>query len=139
MIGLLVTLKVLHRAHEPERVVFKFTEVVITDATEQSADAPCLIRGSIPAHGFVPLHSHAYPETFLAISGAIKGLIDGEWVDAADGRTSERISPAHDVVAVGEVHARPHDVPELEAGLAEGRLNDREDSPGLRAGVARVL
>ncbi len=27
-----------------------------------------------------------------------QNLIDGRWVDAADGRTSERMSPAHDVV-----------------------------------------
>ena len=27
-----------------------------------------------------------------------RNLIDGRWVDAADGRTSERMSPAHDVV-----------------------------------------
>jgi betaine-aldehyde dehydrogenase len=27
-----------------------------------------------------------------------QNLIDGQWVDAADGRTSERVSPAHDVV-----------------------------------------
>ena len=27
-----------------------------------------------------------------------QNLIDGRWVDAADGRTSERLSPAHDVV-----------------------------------------
>ena len=27
-----------------------------------------------------------------------QNLINGRWVDAADGRTSERMSPAHDVV-----------------------------------------
>ena len=27
-----------------------------------------------------------------------ENLIDGRWVDAADGATSERVSPAHDVV-----------------------------------------
>jgi quercetin dioxygenase-like cupin family protein len=49
------------------------------------ADAPCLIRGSIPAHGFVPLHSHADPETFLVISGELSGLIGGAWVPVRPG------------------------------------------------------
>ncbi len=48
-------------------------------------DAPCLIRGSIPPHRFVPLHSHADPETFVAISGEMSGLIDGAWVPIRSG------------------------------------------------------
>jgi mannose-6-phosphate isomerase-like protein (cupin superfamily) len=49
------------------------------------ADAPCLMRGSIPPHGLVPLHSHADPETFVAISGEMQGLVDGEWVPVRPG------------------------------------------------------
>jgi quercetin dioxygenase-like cupin family protein len=47
-------------------------------------DAPCAILGSIPPGGVIPLHSHADPETFLALSGEVEGLSlspDGaEWV-----------------------------------------------------------
>jgi quercetin dioxygenase-like cupin family protein len=39
--------------------------------------SPCLIRGTIPRGGFVPLHSHAEPETVLAISGRVEGLTEG--------------------------------------------------------------
>ena len=37
-------------------------------------DLPCVMRGTIPPGGVVPLHSHADPETFLPLSGAIEGL-----------------------------------------------------------------
>ena len=37
-------------------------------------DLPCVMRGTIPPGGMVPLHSHADPETFLALSGAVEGL-----------------------------------------------------------------
>lgn len=32
-------------------------------------DQPCVMWGTIPAGGVVPLHSHAPPETFIALSG----------------------------------------------------------------------
>jgi quercetin dioxygenase-like cupin family protein len=51
--------------------------------------APCIMRGTIPPGGVVPLHSHQDPETFLAISGEVEGLVhsaDGfEWVPIAPG------------------------------------------------------
>jgi quercetin dioxygenase-like cupin family protein len=59
--------------------------VAFLTPVDGDADAPCLIHGSIPAHGFVPLHSHADPETFLVISGEISGLIGGEWVPVRPG------------------------------------------------------
>lgn len=52
-------------------------------------DTPCVMRGTIPPGGVVPLHSHADPETFLAQAGELEGLVhyddDSRWV---------RISPA---------------------------------------------
>jgi uncharacterized RmlC-like cupin family protein len=39
-----------------------------------ATDLPCLMRGTIPPGGMVPLHSHADPETFLALSGTLDGL-----------------------------------------------------------------
>lgn len=46
--------------------------------------SPCIIRGTIPPGVFVPLHSHADPETFVHISGEFEGLseTDGhfEWI-----------------------------------------------------------
>lgn len=48
------------------------------------SNVPCVMRGTIPPGGIIPLHSHADPETFLALSGEIEGLVqcDGgfEWV-----------------------------------------------------------
>jgi quercetin dioxygenase-like cupin family protein len=39
---------------------------------------PCVMRGTIPPGGFVPLHSHADPETFLHVSGRLEGLTFSE-------------------------------------------------------------
>jgi quercetin dioxygenase-like cupin family protein len=38
---------------------------------------PCLFRGTIPPGGGVPLHSHADPEAFVAVSGAVEGYVVG--------------------------------------------------------------
>jgi quercetin dioxygenase-like cupin family protein len=52
-------------------------------------DAPCAMRGSIPAGGIVPLHSHPEPETFVVISGDVEGLVraggDDPWVPLRPG------------------------------------------------------
>jgi quercetin dioxygenase-like cupin family protein len=42
--------------------------------TAPEEGAPCVMRGTIPPGGFVPLHSHADPETFLVVSGQADGL-----------------------------------------------------------------
>lgn len=39
-----------------------------------SDDGPCLMRGTIPPGGLVPMHSHADVETFYAVSGELEGL-----------------------------------------------------------------
>jgi quercetin dioxygenase-like cupin family protein len=50
------------------------------------ADAPCVLRGTIPAGGFVPLHSHPDPETFIGGEGELFGF-DGEaWVRVGAGQ-----------------------------------------------------
>jgi quercetin dioxygenase-like cupin family protein len=36
---------------------------------DADGDLPCVMRGTIPPGGVVPLHSHADPETFLSLSG----------------------------------------------------------------------
>ena len=50
----------------------------------------CVLLGMIPAGGFVPLHSHPDPETFIAISGDLEGLAERpggfDWVQIAPGR-----------------------------------------------------
>jgi quercetin dioxygenase-like cupin family protein len=48
--------------------------------------APCVMRGTIPPGGVVPLHSHADPETFLMVEGEMHGFRDGRWelVEAGD-------------------------------------------------------
>jgi quercetin dioxygenase-like cupin family protein len=51
--------------------------------------APCVMRGTIPSGGSVPLHSHPEPESFIAISGEVEGLLraDGSfrWVTIRPG------------------------------------------------------
>ena len=39
-----------------------------------TGDVPCILRGTIPPGGFVPLHSHPDPETFIGVSGVLEGL-----------------------------------------------------------------
>jgi quercetin dioxygenase-like cupin family protein len=51
-------------------------------------NAPCIMRGMIPPGVFVPLHSHAAPETFLHISGGLEGL-----TQTAEGFQWVRIKP----------------------------------------------
>jgi quercetin dioxygenase-like cupin family protein len=41
--------------------------------------APCVMRGTIPAGGVVPLHSHADPETFYVVEGAAERYRDEGW------------------------------------------------------------
>jgi quercetin dioxygenase-like cupin family protein len=41
----------------------------------QAADElPCLMRGTIPGGGVVPLHSHPDTETFVGVAGELEGL-----------------------------------------------------------------
>jgi quercetin dioxygenase-like cupin family protein len=39
-----------------------------------SADAPCVMLGTMPPGMMVPLHTHADPETFYLLSGAVEAL-----------------------------------------------------------------
>lgn len=51
--------------------------------------APCVMRGTIPPGGFVPLHSHPDPETYLPVSGELEGLVPSDerfrWIPIAPG------------------------------------------------------
>ncbi len=60
-----------------------------------------------------------------------QNLIDGKWVDAADGATSERISPAHDVV-VGRYPAGG--VEDLDRAVGGGSEGLRRGSVAAHAG-----
>jgi len=41
---------------------------------------PCVLRGTIPPGGVVPLHSHEDTETFLLTGGEIEGFGAGGWI-----------------------------------------------------------
>jgi quercetin dioxygenase-like cupin family protein len=41
--------------------------------------APCLLRGTIPPGGVVPLHSHADPETFIVLAGTAESYTGDDW------------------------------------------------------------
>ena len=64
------------------------TVEILTSPQEIQNDF-CILRGTIPPGGFVPLHSHPDTEDFLVISGEIEGLKqDGEdhaWIGAKAG------------------------------------------------------
>jgi quercetin dioxygenase-like cupin family protein len=70
---------------------------------------PCVMRGTIPPRGSVPLHSHADPETFLMLAGDVEGLVmspEGHrWVAIRPGEVFH--------VPGGAPHAwrNPNDVP----------------------------
>ena len=59
----------------------------VTDPAEE--DAPCIMRGTVPPGVSIPLHSHADPETFLPLSGRLRGLTfhgeEFEWVEIRPG------------------------------------------------------
>jgi len=46
---------------------------------------PASIRGAIPPGVSVPLHSHTEPETFVALSGTVEGLVRADWVRVGAG------------------------------------------------------
>jgi anti-sigma factor ChrR (cupin superfamily) len=46
---------------------------------------PCVLRGTIPAGGVVPLHSHADPETFVVLDGELEGFLGDAWSRFAAG------------------------------------------------------
>ncbi|HEX6869067.1 MAG TPA: aldehyde dehydrogenase family protein [Candidatus Limnocylindrales bacterium] len=64
-----------------------------------------------------------------------ENLIDGDWVDAADGRTFERMSPAHDVV-VGRYPAAGVD--DLERAVAAARRTFDDGAWPMMPGVERA-
>lgn len=51
---------------------------------------PCLLRGTVPPGGIVPIHRHADPETFVVNSGRLEALRetgDGpEWIAVGPGQ-----------------------------------------------------
>jgi quercetin dioxygenase-like cupin family protein len=49
------------------------------------AGAPCALRGSVPPGGFVPVHKHADPETFIPVSGELQALVGAEWIAIGPG------------------------------------------------------
>lgn len=46
---------------------------LLTSLAGEASD-PCIMRGTIPPGGIVPLHSHADPEIFIMQSGDLDGL-----------------------------------------------------------------
>jgi hypothetical protein len=86
-----VTREAVAHLVEPER--FEILDVMgptIQFLTSPEADDlwPCVMRGTIPPGVDIPLHSHRDPETFVAISGEVEGL-----VDAPEGMKWVRITP----------------------------------------------
>jgi uncharacterized RmlC-like cupin family protein len=62
-------------------------------------ELPCLLRGTVPGGGVVPLHSHPDPETFVGVDGQLDGL------------TRYRDGTAWVPVGAGDIFHVPGDVP----------------------------
>ena len=84
--------------------------IEILTRPDTDTSAPGLVRGHIAPGGFVPMHSHQDPETFVILRGAIEGLTwqasdQPLWVPVAEG---------------GVFHVPPH---------ARHALRNREAAP----------
>ena len=78
--------------HTARLVLVRGTEVVevlgptieFLTAPETDDASPCIMRGTVPSGVFVPLHSHADPETCILVSGKLDALTHSdagfEWV-----------------------------------------------------------
>ncbi len=105
--------------HVPQADVFGPTIEFLTEP-DQGSGAPCLMRGSIPPGGVVPLHRHPDPETFIALSGELEGL-----AMSSDDFTWVRIGPG-DVFHVpgGAKHAfrNPGTTPAVQVVVSTARI-----------------
>jgi quercetin dioxygenase-like cupin family protein len=64
-------------------------------------DAYCVVRGTIPPHGGVPLHSHTDAESFYVLSGEAEAL-----VQTTDGLEWQRLRPGDFIhIPAGNKHA----------------------------------
>lgn len=82
--------------------------------------APCVMRGTTPPGAVVPLHSHADPETFLALSGEFEAL-------AYAGRE------------FNWVRVRPGDVLHIPGGAKHALRNrSREPAVNILVSTARI-
>jgi quercetin dioxygenase-like cupin family protein len=86
----------MHAAHSAQRtarvVLVPSTDVVevlgptieFLTAPETDDASACIMRGTVPSGVFIPLHSHADPETFILASGELDALTYSdtgfEWV-----------------------------------------------------------
>jgi quercetin dioxygenase-like cupin family protein len=79
--------RLIHPADLERLDVLGPTIQFVTDSTEE--DGPCIMRGTVPPGVSIPLHSHADPETFVPVSGRLRGLVfrgeDFEWIEIRPG------------------------------------------------------
>jgi quercetin dioxygenase-like cupin family protein len=79
--------RLVRKGTSPVFDVFGPTLEFLSPPTEEATY--CVLRGVIPPGGFVPLHSHLDPESFLILSGTVQVLTergDGlQWLDVAPG------------------------------------------------------
>ena len=63
--------------------------IQVVTALDGSDETPCVLVGTIPGGGMVPLHSHPDPETFVTRAGTVEALLslhDGpRWVALVPG------------------------------------------------------
>jgi len=80
------------RLIHPERLdtidVLGPTIQFVTNPDEEEG-GPCIMRGTVPPGVVIPLHRHADPETFIPLSGHLRGVMfhgDAfEWIDVRPG------------------------------------------------------
>jgi Cupin domain len=80
----------------------------------------CVMKGTIPAGGSVPLHSHLDPESFFVISGRAQVLIERadrlEWIDVKAGDF------VHIPGGAKHAHRNPSNGPVVELATSTPRL-----------------
>ena len=63
-------------AHESPVVDLMGPTIQVLGEPDELDGGICVMLGTIPPDGIVPLHSHADHETFLLISGELEGLVE---------------------------------------------------------------
>ena len=79
--------------------------------------APCLLRGTIPPGGVVPLHSHADPETFIVLAGTAESYTGDDWHPVTAGEVHHIAAAPEDFLAISDRYGYWNATPEENAAI----------------------
>jgi len=102
--------------------------VQLLDPPTDERHDPRVMRGVIPPHAVVPLHSHSDPETFVGVSGQLEGLSatdDGfRWIPIGPGDVFHVPGNAR------HAFRNPSDEPAVSIVIITGQLSDFFEETG---------